>query len=50
MYNAFNHTQWSGVDSTARFDAAGNRVNAQFGQVTSARDARVIQMSLRFSF
>ena len=50
MYNAFNHTQWSGVDNTARFDAAGNQVNAQFGQVTSARGARVIQMSLRLSF
>jgi len=38
------------VDSTARFDAAGSQVNAQFGQVTSARGARVIQMSLRFTF
>ena len=50
MYNAFNHTQWSGVDSTARFDATGNQVNAQLGQVTSARDPRRMQMSLRFNF
>jgi hypothetical protein len=50
MYNAFNHTQYSGVDSTARFDAAGNQVNARFGEVTSARAARVMQGSLRFTF
>ncbi len=50
MYNAFNHTQFSGVDSTARFDPQGNQVNARFGQVTSTRSARVMQVSLRFSF
>ncbi|MCC6391442.1 MAG: hypothetical protein IT167_12645, partial [Bryobacterales bacterium] len=50
MYNAFNHTQFQSVDSTARFDAQGNQVNARFGQVTAARAARVIQLSLRFSF
>jgi hypothetical protein len=50
MYNAFNHTQFSGVDSTARFDPQGNQVNARFGQVTSARSARVMQASLRFTF
>jgi outer membrane receptor protein involved in Fe transport len=50
MYNAFNHTQFSGVDTTARFDPQGNQVNPTFGQVTSARQARVMQASLRFSF
>jgi hypothetical protein len=50
MYNAFNHTQWAGVDSTARFDAAGNQVNGQFGQITSSRAPRQMQMSLRFNF
>ncbi|MCC6344688.1 MAG: TonB-dependent receptor [Bryobacterales bacterium] len=50
MYNAFNHTQFQSVDATARFDAQGNQVNARFGQVTAARAARVIQLSLRFSF
>jgi hypothetical protein len=50
MYNAFNHTQYSGVDSTARFDAQGAQVNARFGQVTGTRSARVMQMSLRFTF
>ncbi|HET8548523.1 MAG TPA: carboxypeptidase regulatory-like domain-containing protein [Bryobacteraceae bacterium] len=50
MYNAFNHTQFSGVDSTARFDPEGKQVNGRFGQVTSTRSARVMQASLRFTF
>ncbi len=50
MYNAFNHTQFSGVDSGARFDAAGNQVNARFGEVTSARTERRMQASLRVTF
>lgn len=50
MYNAFNHTQFSGCDNTARFDPQGNQVNARFGQITSARSARVMQASLRFTF
>lgn len=49
-YNAFNHTQYSGINATARFDPAGNQTNALFGQVTSARNARVMQGSLRFTF
>ena len=35
-YNAFNHTQFSSVDTTARFDAAGNQVNTRFGAFTAA--------------
>lgn len=50
MYNVFNHTQWSGVDNNARFDAAGNQVNGQFGQVTSARLERQLQFALRLEF
>ena len=50
MYNTFNHTQYNGVNTTAQFDARGALVNTQFGQVTSARDPRIQQMSLRFSF
>jgi hypothetical protein len=50
MYNALNHTQFSGVDATARFDASGKQVNPTFGRVTSARSPRVIQMALRFEF
>jgi len=50
VYNAFNHTQWSGIDTTARFDASGKQVNTRFGQVNGARTARVMQGSLRLTF
>jgi hypothetical protein len=50
MYNAFNHTQFSGVDSTARFDANGNQVNTTLGQFNGARTPRQMQMALRFTF
>ncbi len=50
MYNAFNHTQFSGYDTGARFDATGKQVNANFGAYNAARDPRRIQLSLRFMF
>ena len=50
FYNLFNHTQYGGVNSTARFDPQGNQVNAAFGQVNSARNERRMQGSLRFLF
>jgi hypothetical protein len=50
MYNALNHPTFSDVNSTARFDAAGNQINPQFGQVTAARSARIMQGSVRLSF
>lgn len=50
FFNAFNHTQFSGVSSAARFDPAGNQINLNFGAYTSARDPRRIQLSLRFMF
>lgn len=50
FYNAFNHTQFSGLDTTARFDAAGNQVNARLAEFTSARNPRQIQFALRVMF
>lgn len=50
MYNAFNHTQFNSVDTTARFDAAGAQVNTRFGEVIGARNPRRMQASLRFRF
>ena len=50
FYNAFNHTQYSNADTTARFDAQGRQVNTQFGQVTAARTARRIQLAIRITF
>lgn len=49
-YNTFNHTQFSGLDTAARFDAAGNQTNARFGQYTSTRNARQVQLGLKFAF
>ncbi len=50
MYNAFNHTQFDSVDTSARFDAAGKLVNTRFGQITGSRNPRTQQLALRFSF
>jgi len=50
FYNAFNHTQFSGLDTTARFNPQGQQINANFGAYNGARDPRRIQLSLRFMF
>jgi hypothetical protein len=52
MYNAFNHTQFSGVDTGARFDLDKNneQVNQRFGEYNAARLSRRIVMGLKISF
>ena len=50
MYNAFNHTQFSSVDTTARFDPTGAQVNPTFGQYSGSRLPRQMQLALKFSF
>jgi hypothetical protein len=50
FYNFFNHTQFSALDTTARFDPAGNQVNTRLGEFTTARNPRQIQFALRFMF
>jgi hypothetical protein len=65
-FNAFNHTQFSGVNSNLNFssitnltptnlpfDASGNFLVGQkngFGTVSGARDPRILQMVARFVF
>ena len=54
-YNIFNHTQFSSLDTTARFDnragpTYGNQLSATIGQFTGARLARRMQLALRFTF
>jgi hypothetical protein len=49
-YNTFNHTQYAGVNTTIMFNAAGVNTNAQAGQITSARDPRIMQLALRVLF
>ncbi len=50
LYNAFNHSQFSDLDTAARFDAQGRQVNTRFGAFTAARSPRVMQFSLRATF
>lgn len=49
-YNAFNHTQFNSVNSTAQFDANGNQVNTALGQINGARAARRSEGSVRITF
>jgi hypothetical protein len=50
LYNAFNHTQFTSLDTTARFDAQGNQVNGNFGAFTGAGSPRISQFALRLRF
>ncbi|MCI0718090.1 MAG: carboxypeptidase-like regulatory domain-containing protein [Acidobacteria bacterium] len=50
LYNALNHTQFSQIDTTARFDPAGRQVNGRFGQVIATRLPRIMQFGLKFDF
>jgi len=49
-YNAFNHTQFSGVDTAARFDQQGGQTSGTFGTFTGARNPRLVQLALRLLF
>lgn len=49
-YNALNHTQFSSVSLSPKFDNTGAQVNAAFGQVSAARDPRYLQFGLRLAF
>jgi len=50
FFNIWNHTQFNGYNTTARFNPAGEQINAAFGQLSSTRDPRKVQLSLRFMF
>jgi hypothetical protein len=50
FFNAFNHAQWSTINSAAKFNAAGQQINTLFGEATADRGPRVIQVALRVSF
>ena len=42
LFNAFNHTQWEAPSE--------NLTSTTYGQITSTRDPRIVQLSLRVSF
>ena len=49
-YNTFNHAQFSGLDTSARFDAKGVQINPLFLEPTSARSPRRVQLALRLNW
>jgi hypothetical protein len=49
-YNVFNQVNWSLINRQAQFNAAGQQVNANFGQATEARAPRIMQAAIRFTF
>lgn len=55
-YNIFNHTQWSGINTSPTFDwpsfQKGQIVqsNVQFGRYSAVRPPRQMAMTLRFEF
>jgi hypothetical protein len=50
FYNVFNHTNFSGVDTAAKFNAAGAQTNLTFGQYNAAQFPRRVQLALRLTF
>lgn len=49
-YNTFNHTQYSSMNTTARFDASNNQINSDFGTYTGAANSRRMVLGLKFYF
>lgn len=49
VYNMFNHTQFSTIDTVA-LNLGGNNISTTFGSATGALPARQMQFSLRFTF
>jgi hypothetical protein len=49
-YNVFNQVNWNELNTNAQFNPQGQQVNANFGQATQARAARVMQGAIRFTF
>ena len=50
MFNAFNHTQFNAVNTTATFNAQGVQTNSTFGQLSGTDSPRNQQVMLRLSF
>jgi hypothetical protein len=51
MFNAPNHTQYSGVNTGTSFNATtGAQTSQTYGQISGSRSPRTIAFSLRVSF
>jgi Carboxypeptidase regulatory-like domain len=49
-YNAFNHTQYTTIDTGARFDQNNNQTNTNYGRFTAAALARRLVLGLKLYF
>lgn len=49
-YNTFNHTQFTGIDTLARFNQANQQTNTNYGRFTTAALARRLVLGLKFYF
>jgi hypothetical protein len=49
-FNAFNHAQFTSVDTGAVFNPSGQQVNTDFGAYTAAGNPRRAQLGVKFSF
>jgi hypothetical protein len=49
-FNVLNHPQFTGVNSTFTFNAAGVNSNANIGALTGERGPRIVSLELRFHF
>ncbi len=50
LFNAWNHTQFSGLFTGTRFDTAGRQTDPSFGAYSGARRPRIIQLSVKLFF
>jgi len=49
-FNVFNHTQWSGVNSNSCYSSQQDCSTSPFLTVTSAHNARILQLAGKFVF
>ena len=49
-YNTFNHTQFSGLNTNAQFNSAGQMINTAFDTPNAARPPRRVQVAVRIQF
>jgi hypothetical protein len=49
-FNIWNHTQFSGLFTSAQFQPGGAQIDPNFGLPSAARLPRNVQLSARFVF
>ena len=49
-YNTFNHTQFTGIDTGAKFNQSNVQTNTDYGYFTTAALARRVVLALKFYF